>query len=145
MKVLTLNLAVFFALQAIAPPALSDTVTAARTIRASETITAGDVALVEGNTSGALSRVEDAIGLEARRNLYAGRPVLADDVGPPAVVQRNQTIRLVYRRGGLTITTEGRALDRAGVGDRLRVISQGSRQTVLGTVHPDGFVLVGHP
>ncbi len=123
--------------------AVADTLLATRTIRAAETILAHDVEIADRDTDGALSRPQQAVGLEARRNLYAGRPILHHDVGPPAVVGRNDTIALVYRNGGLTITTDGRALDRAGVGDRLRVMSLSSRQTLSGVVHPDGFVIVG--
>ena len=42
------------------------------------------------------------------------------------------------------IATEGRALDRAGVGERLRVMNLGSRNTVTGTVAEDGAVLVAN-
>jgi hypothetical protein len=71
------------------------------------------------------------------------RPVRAADLGPPAVVERNQIVGLAYRSGGLAILTEGRALARGGVGDVIRVMNLASRATVTGTIGPDGLVAVG--
>ena len=50
--------------------------------------------------------------------IYAGRPVRPGDLGPPALVERNQLVPLVYQPGGLAISTEGRALGRGGGGRR---------------------------
>jgi flagella basal body P-ring formation protein FlgA len=49
---------------------------------------------------------------------------------------------LIYRTGGLLIAADGRSLDRAGIGDHLRVMNLASRQTVTGFVHEDGSVTV---
>jgi flagella basal body P-ring formation protein FlgA len=92
---------------------------------------------------GALAHPDEALGLEARTILYAGRPIRPDDVGTPAIVDRNSIVILVFRRGGLTITAEGRAMGRAGPGDQLRVTNLASRTTVTGIVQPDGRVTVG--
>ena len=48
-----------------------------------------------------------------------------------------------YMRGPLRIVTEGRALDRAAVGQPVRVMNLASRQTVSGTVAEDGSIEVG--
>jgi flagella basal body P-ring formation protein FlgA len=57
-------------------------------------------------------------------------------------VDRNQMVSLVFRSSGLTILTEGRALDRGGVGDVIKVMNLASRTTVTGTIAPDGSVMV---
>ena len=54
-------------------------------------------------------------------------------------------MRLSYASGPLTIVTEGRALDRAAAGEPVRVMNLASKQTVTGTVAPDGSVEVGQP
>lgn len=126
----------------LAGPAAADTVVAAGTIRSMSLIGPLDVALVEGDTPGALSDPVDAIGMEARVNLYPGRPIRAADLQPPAVVNRNEIITLQYNQGGLLIVTEGRALDRAGIGERLRVINLSSRSTVTATVMSVGLAEV---
>ena len=123
-----------------AGPALADSVVATRPIRARTPIGADDVTLVQADIAGALTAVAGAIGQEARVAIYPGRPVRAADLGPPAVVERNQIVPLTYRSGSLTILTEGRALTRGGVGDVIRVMNLSSRATVTGTIGPDGLV-----
>lgn len=126
----------------LAGQAAADTVVAARTIRSQSLLGPDDLALVGGDTPGALSSLDDALGMEARVNLYAGRPIRAGEIGPPAIVERNQIVRLVYAQGGLNIQAEGRSLGRAGVGDSVRVMNLASRQTVSGRVAEDGSIRV---
>lgn len=125
-----------------AAPALAEALIATRTIRAQTVLTAEDMALVAAEIPGALTDPALAVGLEARVTLYAGRPIGQGDVGPPALVERNQTVALVYRSGGLSILTEGKALARGAVGEAIRVMNLTSRATVTGTVAPDGSVIV---
>ncbi len=126
-----------------ATPGLADTVLAARTIRAQTLITAADLTLSEGEVAGAYTSLDEVIGLEARVAIYAGRPVRSGEVGQAALVKRNQVVPLVYASGGLMISTEGRALGRAGAGETIRVMNLGSRQTISGRVRDDGAVVVG--
>ena len=128
---------------ALAGPVAAETLVAARTVRAMSVLMPEDLAVSEDAVPGALRHPDEAVGLEARTMLYQGRPIRPADVGPAALVERNALVVLVFRRGGLTITTEGRALGRGGVGDRLRVINLSSRTAVTGTVEADGRVAVG--
>ena len=125
-----------------AAPALAETVVATRTIRAQTILTEQDLALKPVRMIGAFDDPALLIGMETRVALYAGRPVRPGDIGPPAIIDRNQIVTLIYAAGGLTITTEARALGRGGVGDRLRVLNMSSRATVDGLIRPDGSVLV---
>ncbi|MFU8776470.1 MAG: flagellar basal body P-ring formation chaperone FlgA [Roseovarius sp.] len=125
----------------ISAPALADVIVATRTIRPQEILGAADLLLKKGEGQNDLS-LADLIGQEARVALYPGRPVRAGDVGPPTVVERNQVVPLIYLRGGLEIMTEGRSLDRAGIGDHVRVMNLASRATVSGRVTPSGQILV---
>lgn len=127
----------------MAAPAAAETLVAARTIRAQTILTHADLALIEASVAGTLSAAEDAVGLEARTILYQGRPIRPADIGPPAIVERNAIVTLVFRSGGLTITAEGRAMGRGGAGDQLRVMNLASRTTVTGIVEPDGRIAVG--
>ncbi len=122
--------------------ALADSMVATRTIRAQTILTADDFALVDADIPGALSDPAQAIGLETRVTLYAGRPISSRDLGSAALVERNQTVLLVFRSAGLSILTEGRALDRGGVGDVIKVMNLASRTTVIGTIDLDGSVSV---
>lgn len=125
------------------PVAAQETVVAAGTIRGATLIGPSDVAMIDGATPGALSDMGDVIGMEARVNLYPGRPIRAGDLRPPAVVERNEIVSIRYNYGGLLILTEGRALDRASEGELLRVMNLSSRQTVTATATAPGLVTVG--
>ena len=127
---------------AMAGPVAADTVVATRTIRPQSVLTLADLALQEGDMPGAFDRPEALIGQETRVVLYAGRPVLPEDVGPPAIVERNQIVTLAYDRAGLSIRVEGRSLARAAVGETVRVMNLSSRSTLSGRVQADGTVLV---
>lgn len=124
-------------------PAAADTVVAARTIRAQSILTVEDVTVIDGDRPGTFVTIDEVVGLEARVMLYSGRPISTADIGPAAIVERNQIVSLVYNNGGLTITADARALGRAGPGDMLRVMNLSSKTTVSGVVAPDGSVHVG--
>ena len=128
---------------ALAAPVSAESLVATRTIRAKTLIAPEDLALVSAALPGALSDPAQAVGLEARVSIYAGKPVRAGDLGPPTLVERNQLVTLVYLSGGLAISTEGRALSRGSEGDEVRVMNLGSRNTVTGRIGPDGAVYVG--
>lgn len=120
----------------------ADIVVATRTIRAQTIIGPGDVTLRPGSAAGAATHPDQVVGREARVALYAGRPVRKSDVGPPAVIERNEIVPLIFERGSLRIMTDGRSLSRAGAGERVRVMNMSSRSTVSGRVRPDGRVFV---
>jgi flagella basal body P-ring formation protein FlgA len=126
----------------LAGPIAADTLIAARTIPARSIIGPEDILVRDIDVLGALETPALAIGQEARVALYAGRPIRAADVGAPAVVERNQIITLIYRHGVIVISTEGRALDRAGPGDRIRVMNISSRTTVSAQVDATGTAFV---
>jgi len=127
----------------IGSPVAADTLVATRTIRAQTVLGPADLGMLPGTASGTLTAPDQALGKEARVTLYAGRPIRPGDIGPPAIVERNQIVPMAYTVGALAILTEGRALARAGVGDTIRVMNLSSRSTVTGRVGPDGTVFVG--
>lgn len=129
----------------LSAPANAETLVAARTIRSQAILTPADLTLVAKTIPGALGDIDAAIGMETRVVLYAGRPIRPSDIGPPAIIERNQIVTLLFRRGSLTIAADARSLGRAGVGDVLRVMNLNSRTTVSGTVGADGTVTVGGP
>lgn len=124
-------------------PLLADTIFAARTIPARSIITASDLTSVDMDIAGHASTFEQAIGFEAMTTIYADRPIPLNQLESPAIVERNQMISLVFNRNGLEIETEGRSLDRGGIGARVRVMNQASRNTVSGVIDADGRVIVG--
>lgn len=121
---------------------LADIVVPVSTLRSNSVIGPEDITVIEGNVNGAIADAGDILGLETRVTLYAGRPIFPNDVGPPAIVNPNQLITLVFRGQSLRIVVDGRALGRGGVGDRLRVMNLSSRSTLFGTVQNNGTVLI---
>ena len=134
----------FLVLAALLPAsAMADSVVATRTIRAQSVIAAQDVAMVPADITGALTTTDAAVGLEAKVTLFAGLPVRAADLAAPALIQRNQVVAVVYQVAGLTIRTDGRALERGGAGAVIKVMNLASHLTVQGAISPDGSVRVG--
>lgn len=127
----------------LAGPVMADTVVAARTIPARSVIGPSDLMVSDVQVPGAVVDPQTIIGQEARAALYAGRPIRPGDVSPPAVVERNQEINMIYIGTQLTIRAEGRALDRAAPGDRIRVMNLSYRSTVFARIGPDGNAYVG--
>lgn len=133
----------------VAPPAPAPgepegrSVSVVRAVRSQSVLEADDLALTPGATPGGIDTIEAAVGMEAKVALYPGRPILLGQIGAPALVERNALVKLSYLKGPLSIVTEGRALDRAAAGAPVRVMNLQSKQTVTGTVAPDGSVEVG--
>ena len=123
-------------------PAVADTLVPNRIIKAGQTIMAADLSVVDADIPGTASDPTLVSGQEARVALYPGRPIREGQFGPPAIVSRNQVVALTYVTGTLAIFTEGRALDRGGVGDVIPVVNLSSRNTVQGRIMPDGSVSV---
>lgn len=123
-------------------PAWSETVLAARTIPAKTIIGPNDITMLDQEVTGAISQPNLVIGMESRVALYAGRPIRQGDVGAPAVVERNQIISLYYLSNGVAISTDARALGRAGPGDKVRVMNLSSRSTITATIGNDGAAYV---
>ena len=123
--------------------AAAEVLVATRTLRAHTPIGPGDVAVVASAPApGSATSPEQAIGMEARVTLYAGRPIPLGSLAPAAMVERNQIVELVFTQGGLAIRAEGRALGRAGEGDLVRVMNLASRSTISGRVTAPGVVEV---
>lgn len=131
-----------YVIAVLAGPAAADTVVAARTLRAQSMIGPADVTLVAGDVAGTYVSLEEVLGLETRNVLYAGRPVRIEDLGPPAIIERNQIVPVIYDTGTMRILAEGRALGRAGVGEMLRVMNLSSHAVINGRVLEDGTVTV---
>jgi len=132
----------FMAFLICASAASAEVVTPTRTLRPGMLILATDLTIKEGDQEGMFDRITDVAGQEARVALYAGRPIPFDGIGPPALVNRNEIVTLKFQTAGLTIRTEGRALERGGVGDRVRIMNLSSRATLFGFVQPDGSIKV---
>ena len=115
---------------------------ATRLIPAQRQIVAEDVTVVDADIEGAAREVAAVEGRMLRRIVYPGGPLRLTDLAAPVSVDRNQIVTLVFARGPLSITAEGRALGRGGLGDVIRVLNLESRRTVSGQIAAGATVLV---
>jgi flagellar basal body P-ring formation protein FlgA len=83
-----------------------------------------------------------AIGLAARHPLRPGEAITAADLMKPVVVQRNDTVTLIYEVPGLTLTLRGQAQDSGAVGDTIGVLNTQTKRIVQGVVTGPGHVSV---
>ena len=126
----------------LATPMWSGTVVPTRTLRAGDILTLDALRIVDGENAEGFDRIDDVLGQEARSALYANRPILFDQIGPPALIERNQIVQIRFVGSKLMISTEGRALERGGVGDRVRIMNLSSRASLFGFVQEDGQIAV---
>jgi flagella basal body P-ring formation protein FlgA len=90
----------------------------------------------------ALNSADQVIGLAARTNLRAGAPLRSTDLMKPELVQRNETVTLVYQVPGITLTVRGKAADGGAEGDVISVLNEQSKRTVQGVIVGPGRVVV---
>lgn len=90
----------------------------------------------------AVFSIDDLVGQEARRDLPAGRPVLARAIGPQRIVRRNAPVTMIYTAGAVRVEAEGLALADAAAGETVRVANTKTRRVVSGLARADGRVEV---
>ena len=113
-----------------------------RMLTAGSVIADADVTLVDADIPGAITTLGAALGQEVREIIYPGRPVLAGNLGAPAIIQRNQNVSLIYQAGPLAIFAQGRALSAGAAGEVIKVMNITSHATVMGLIGTDGTVHV---
>jgi len=83
-----------------------------------------------------------AVGMQARKQLRAGQALKGADLAKPDLVQRDQSVTLIYETAGLYLTIRGKALDGGTEGDVVSVLNFQSKRTVSGVVVGRGQVAV---
>ena len=85
---------------------------------------------------------EQSLGMQVRRSMRAGQPLRAADLVKPDLVQRDQSVTVIYDTPGLYLTTRGKALDNGTEGDVVSVLNLQSKRTLTGTVTGRGQVTI---
>jgi flagella basal body P-ring formation protein FlgA len=117
----------------------------ARNIERNELIKSSDVVVErrpKTELGGDAARRDRVVGMQARRQLRAGQPLKVADLVKPDLVQRDQTVTLIYEATGLYLTIRGKALDGGTEGDVVSVLNLQSKRTVTGTVIGRGQVAI---
>lgn len=90
----------------------------------------------------AIATAETLPGMEVRRMLEAGRPIMEQSVMKPFAVARGSKVTIAFDHGAMRLSAPGRALADAHVGDHLRVVNLSSNKTITATARADGVVEV---
>jgi flagella basal body P-ring formation protein FlgA len=117
----------------------------ARNVERNELIKSADVVVErrpKAEVGGDAATRDRAVGMQARRQLRAGQAVKTADLVKPDLVQRDQTVTLIYEATGLYLTVRGKALDGGAEGDVVSVLNLQSKRTVTGTVIGRGQVAI---
>jgi flagella basal body P-ring formation protein FlgA len=116
----------------------------AHDIARGDTISESDLtfASVDGAAlmSGVPTKMNEVLGLQARRVLAAGQPFRSDDVRRPIVVTKGQTVTMQFAVPGVELTAMGRAMSEGGVGDTVTVQNPVSYRMISAIVTAPGTV-----
>ena len=93
--------------------------------------------------SGGATDINAVVGLAARHQLHPGQPLRAADLMKPEVVQRNDTVTIVYQAPGVTLTLRGQAQDAGALGDTINVLNVESKRVVQAVISGPDRVTVG--
>jgi len=117
----------------------------AQAIRPGQIIGPGDLVTEYGNLaaqpSDTLTDMSQAVGAHARQAVGEGRPLRRSMLRLPPTVQQGDNVKVVGSGTGFSISSEGRALNRAAEGERVRVRLDNG-EVVTGTAQPDGSVQI---
>ena len=117
-----------------------------RRILPEEFITEADLKVLRlphGRVGGfAVTRAEDLVGMQVRSLLLQGRPVMAQAVQPPRIIDRGDKVVLRYTDGLLQLTAPGRALADAHRGQEVKIVNLVSNASLVGIATAEGVVEV---
>lgn len=83
---------------------------------------------------------DEAIGMEATRNMMAGSVIYRNYLRVPPTVRRNQPVIMRYDGGGIELVGTGKAMHDAMLGERVKVMNERSHQIIVGTVSGENEV-----
>jgi len=117
----------------------------ARGVERNELIKSSDVVIErrpKAEVGGDLAPRDRAVGMQARKQLRAGQALKQADLAKPDLVQRDQSVTLIYESTGLYLTIRGKALEGGTEGDVVNVLNLQSKRTVAGVVVGRGQVSI---
>jgi flagella basal body P-ring formation protein FlgA len=92
-----------------------------------------------------VTNAHDLTGKSPKRVISQGRPIRADEIANPPVVNKGSQVTLYFKSRNLEIKTFGEALEPGAVGDVIRVRNITSKTIVQGTVMSGDRVRVASP
>ncbi len=120
----------------------------ARGVERNEVIKSSDVVVErrpKAEVGGDVASRDRAVGMQARKQLRLGQALKVADLAKPDLVQRDQSVTLIYEAVGLYLTIRGKALEGGTEGDVVSVLNLQSKRTVSGVVVGRGQVSISVP
>lgn len=118
---------------------------AARQVTTGQALVAEDIVIRNGDLSSFPANIvtdqTQALGKTAKNRIAAGQPLRSDFLIAPWAVQQGQSVKLVSKGSGFSVSSEGKALNNASDGQVAQVRTS-SGQTVSGIARPGGMVEV---
>jgi len=113
-------------------------------IERGEVLKTSDLTIIKRpkSESAVLTDAAAVAGLAARHQLRPGQPLRDTDLMKPALVQRNESVTIIYEAPGLTLTLRGQAQDTGALGDTVSVQNIQSKRLVQGVVSGPGQVTI---
>jgi flagella basal body P-ring formation protein FlgA len=72
----------------------------------------------------------DAIGMQVKRQIAAGQPLMLAELMRPSMVQKGANVMMVLDSPGIALTAQGQAAEPGAIGERIRVLNPVSRAVV---------------
>src|SRR5712671_6687632 len=119
-----------------------------RGVERNEVIKSSDVVVErrpKAEVGGDVASRARAVGMQARKQLRIGQALKVADLAKPDLVQRDQSVTLIYEAVGLYLTIRGKALEGGTEGDVVSVLNLQSKRTVSGVVIGRGQVSISVP
>jgi len=119
-----------------------------RGVERNEVIKSSDVVVErrpKAEVGGDVATRDRAVGMQARKQLRLGQALRVADLAKPDLVQRDQSVTLIYEAVGLYLTIRGKALEGGTEGDVVSVLNLQSKRTVSGVVVGRGQVSISVP
>jgi flagella basal body P-ring formation protein FlgA len=91
----------------------------------------------------ALTDSKAVAGMAARHALRPGQALTAADLMKPEIVQRGDSVTIVYQAPGVVLTLRGQAQEAGAIGDTVNVLNAESKRVVQATVSGPNRVTVG--
>ena len=88
----------------------------------------------------AVTQLDHLAGMQVRRVLARGRPVMSQSITEPVIISRGDPVSIEYSKGPMSLTAPGKAISDAHADQSVRVVNLVSNKIVEGIAKPDGKV-----